>query len=49
MRDTWLIVTELLVFVTIYFVTMLAVLGGFDVRLLVPFLVWVVFYLAAVT
>jgi len=46
-RDTWLIVAELLVFVTIYFVTMLAVLGGFDVRLLVPFLVWVVFYIAA--
>ncbi len=48
-RDTWLIVAELLVFVTIYFVTMLAVLGGFDVRLLVPFLVWVVFYIAALT
>ncbi len=45
-RDTWLIVTELLVFVTIYFVTMLAVLGGFDVRLLVPFLVWCAFYVA---
>jgi ATP-binding cassette subfamily B multidrug efflux pump len=48
-RDTWLIVAELLVFVTIYFVTMLAVLGGFDMRLLVPFLVWCVFYVAAVT
>ena len=35
-RDTWLIVAELLVFVVIYFVTLLAVLGGFDSRLLVP-------------
>jgi ATP-binding cassette subfamily B multidrug efflux pump len=47
-RDTWLIVAELLVFVTIYFVTMLAVLGSFDIRLLVPFLVWCVFYVGAV-
>jgi len=29
-RDTWLIVAELLVFVIIYFVTLLAVLGNFD-------------------
>ena len=35
-RDTWLILAELLVFVVIYFVTLLAVLGGFDVWLLVP-------------
>ena len=46
-RDTWLIVCELLVFVVIYFVTMLAVLGGFDAWLLVPFLAWVVLYLGA--
>ena len=30
-RDVWLILAELLVFVIIYFVTLLAVLGGFDV------------------
>ncbi len=46
-RDTWLIVAELLVFVVIYFVTMLAVLGRFDARLLLPFLAWVVLYVAA--
>ncbi|HUH94676.1 MAG TPA: ABC transporter ATP-binding protein [Casimicrobiaceae bacterium] len=46
-RDTWLIVTELLVFVVIYFVTLLAVLGGFDPRLLVPFLAWLALYVAA--
>jgi ATP-binding cassette subfamily B multidrug efflux pump len=43
-RDTWLIVAELLVFVVIYFVTLLAVLGNFDLRLLVPFLIWVTLY-----
>ena len=46
-RDTWLIVAELLVFVVIYFVTMLAVLGGFDARLLIPFVAWVALYMAA--
>ncbi|MGH8714041.1 MAG: ABC transporter transmembrane domain-containing protein, partial [Casimicrobiaceae bacterium] len=48
-RDTWLIVAELLVFVVIYFVTLLAVLGHFDVRLLVPFLAWVTLYIVALT
>ena len=43
-RDTWLIVSELLVFVVIYFVTLLAVLGDFDLRLIVPFLAWLVCY-----
>jgi ATP-binding cassette, subfamily B, multidrug efflux pump len=46
-RDTWLIVAELLVFVVIYFVTLLAVLGNFDARLLIPFLAWVALYIAA--
>ena len=46
-RDTWLIVAELLVFVVIYFVTLLAVLGHFDARLLVPFLAWVALYILA--
>jgi len=43
-RDVWLIVSELLVFVVIYFVTLLAVLGDFDLRLLVPFLAWLACY-----
>jgi ATP-binding cassette subfamily B multidrug efflux pump len=46
-RDTWLIVTELLVFVVIYFVTLLAVLGNFDPRLLVPFLGWLALYVSS--
>ena len=46
-RDTWLIVCELVVFIVIYFVTLLAVLGGFDSKLLVPFLAWLVLYVAA--
>ncbi len=47
-RDTWFIVADILVFVVIYFVTMVAVVGTFDVWLLVPFMAWLVLYLAAV-
>ena len=46
-RDVWLILAELLVFVVIYFVTMMLVVGGFDAWLLVPFLVWVALYVVA--
>ena len=48
-RDTWFIVTELIVFVVVYFATMLAVLGGFDVRMLAPFLVWLALYAGALS
>jgi ATP-binding cassette subfamily B multidrug efflux pump len=43
-RETWLIVAEMLVFVTIYFVTLLSVLGGFDAWLIAPFVLWVALY-----
>ncbi len=46
-RDTCLTLTDILVFVTIYFVTMIAVLGGFDAWLLLPFLGWVALYAAS--
>jgi ATP-binding cassette subfamily B multidrug efflux pump len=43
-RDTWFTVADILVFTTIYFVTMVAVVGQFDVALLVPFLAWMALY-----
>jgi len=46
-RDCVLIVTDILVFITIYFVTMMAVVGRFDAVLLLPFLAWLVLYLLA--
>ena len=46
-RDTVLILTDILVFVTIYFVTMIFVVGGFDLWMVVPFLVWLSLYLCA--
>ena len=46
-RDTVLILTDIVVFVTIYFVTMVVVVGGFDPWMLVPFFVWLTLYLGA--
>jgi ATP-binding cassette subfamily B multidrug efflux pump len=46
-RETWMIVAELLVFVVIYFVTLLAVLGNFDAWMLLPFVGWLALYVAA--
>ena len=43
-RDTWLIFTDILVYVVIYFGTMVAVVGAFDAWLMAPFLGWLVLY-----
>jgi ATP-binding cassette, subfamily B, multidrug efflux pump len=47
-RDTWFTVADILVFTTIYFVTMIAVVGHFDFALLVPFVAWITLYACAV-
>jgi ATP-binding cassette subfamily B multidrug efflux pump len=46
-RDCWMIVSDILVFVTIYFITMVAIVGTFDMRGLIPFVAWLVLYVAA--
>jgi ATP-binding cassette subfamily B multidrug efflux pump len=46
-RDIWMILADILVFVLIYFVTMVVVVGGFDFWLLLPFLGWVLLYIVA--
>jgi len=45
-RDLWFIVADIMVFVIIYFVTMVAVVGHFNTTVMLPFLVWVVCYIA---
>ena len=45
--DTVMIVTDILVFIVIYFLTMTAVVGSFDKSLLLPFLGWLLMYVAA--
>ncbi|MFG6446648.1 ABC transporter ATP-binding protein [Roseateles sp. BYS180W] len=46
-RDCVLTVADIMVFITIYFVTMLGVVGGFDATLLLPFLAWLGAYVLA--
>ena len=43
-RDAWLTATDILAFIVIYFVTMLAIVGSFDLRMLAPFLGWLTLY-----
>jgi ATP-binding cassette subfamily B multidrug efflux pump len=46
-RDTWMIITDIMVFIVIYFVTIALVVGNFNLWLLAPFLGWLVIYLIA--
>ena len=46
-RDTWMIVADILVFVIIYFATMVTVVGAFDAWILLPFLAWLALYIVA--
>ncbi len=46
-REVWLIVADILVFVVIYFVTMVAVVGHLDRWILWPFLSWLALYILA--
>ena len=46
-RDTWMIVCDILVYVGVYFATLLGVVGSFDRRLLAPFLAWLGLYVLA--
>ena len=44
-RDTWMIFLDILVYVAIYFITCVAVVGAFDLWLMLPYLGWLVAYL----
>ncbi len=46
-RDVVMILCDIMVFVVIYFVTMAAVVGAFDLWLLLPFAGWLVLYVSA--
>lgn len=46
-RDVLISVCDIMVFVVIYFVTMVAVLGSFDSLMLLPFIAWVTAYVFA--
>ena len=44
-RDTWMIFLDILVYVAIYFITCVVVVGAFDPWLMLPYLGWFVLYL----
>jgi ATP-binding cassette subfamily B multidrug efflux pump len=46
-RDTWMIVADILVYVVIYVGTMGAILGSFDLWTLGPFLLWTALYVVS--
>jgi ATP-binding cassette subfamily B multidrug efflux pump len=46
-RDVWFIVADILVFVMIYFATMVTVVGSFNLLIIWPFLTWLVLYAGA--
>ena len=46
-RDMWFILGDILVFVTIYFVTLLVIVQNFDPWLLLPFFGWLSLYIGA--
>jgi ATP-binding cassette subfamily B multidrug efflux pump len=43
-RDTWMTFSDILVYVGVYFVTLLGVLGVYDIWLVAPFVVWIAAY-----
>lgn len=46
-RDVWFICTDIMVYVVIYFVTIITVVGSFNLMIIWPFLVWLVLYASA--
>jgi ATP-binding cassette subfamily B multidrug efflux pump len=46
-RDVWMILADIMVFVLIYFITMVAVVGSFNLLMLLPFFGWLTLYICA--
>ena len=46
-RDLWFILADILIYVVIYFLTMILVIGKFNYVLMLPFVVWVLLYILA--
>lgn len=46
-RDVWFICTDIMVYVVIYFVTIITVVGNFNFMIVWPFLLWLLLYASA--
>lgn len=45
-RDMWFILADIMVFVTIYFMTLIAIVGSFNTWMIWPFLGWLTLYMS---
>jgi ATP-binding cassette, subfamily B, multidrug efflux pump len=43
-RDVWFIVSDIMVYVVVYFVTIVSVVGSFNLMMIWPFLIWLLLY-----
>lgn len=48
-RDMWFILADILVFVSIYFITLVLIVGSFHLWMILPFLCWFVLYIASLS
>jgi ATP-binding cassette subfamily B multidrug efflux pump len=46
-RDVWFLFADIMTYVVVYFITIVAVVGSFDLRVMAPFGVWLVLYIVA--
>ncbi|ODU09719.1 MAG: multidrug ABC transporter ATP-binding protein [Rubrivivax sp. SCN 71-131] len=47
LRDVWFLFADILTYVLVYFLTIVAVVGSFDLRVMIPFGVWLALYVLA--
>ena len=48
-RDMWFILADILVFVIIYFVTLVLIVGNFNLWMILPFLGWLLLYITSLS
>lgn len=48
-RDMWFIMADILVFVSIYFITLVVIVGNFHLWMILPFLGWLSLYVASLS
>ncbi|RYZ99547.1 MAG: ABC transporter ATP-binding protein [Moraxellaceae bacterium] len=46
-RDVWMLMADIIAFMLVYFVTLSLIMGSFSLWMLVPFLMWLTAYIAA--
>jgi ATP-binding cassette subfamily B multidrug efflux pump len=48
-RDMWFILADILVFVSIYFITLVLIVGSFHLWMILPFLLWLALYITSLS